>query len=226
MAYARALQYWVEKFRVPALLDYCPWAMSVVELMQSMKKHIIFYKQDVLWGLGRIVPETANWDPEVPQGHPITQATITDIGGMGSNSGRHIAHGTNLLIFRPPPEEETLPVESIALPTVDNVGHTPPGLVNPLLERDAMILSTVPTPALVVELTSPIIPPDQTEEERQYVLVVTASVRRLNLQSTGVILRDMGPLWLEEWPSRIPRWQQFSLDPFKEEAWLVARAPL
>ena len=189
MAYTQALQYWVEKFRASDHPD-CPLAMSVVELMQSVKKHVVFYKWDLLQGLGRIAPETVNWDPADPKGHPITQATITDVGGMGSNSGRHIVHGTTPSIFGPLPEEETPPVESIALPTADNVGHTPPGLANPPLERDAIVLSTMPTTASVVELTSPIILPDQTEEERWYVLVVTASVRRLNLESTRVVLRD------------------------------------
>ena len=42
-----------------------------------------------------------------------------------------------------------------------------------------------------VELTSPITPPEWTEEEKQYVLVVTASIRRLNLERTGVVLGDM-----------------------------------
>ena len=46
----------------------------------------------------------------------------------------------------------------------------------------------VPTTAPVVELTSPIVPSDQTEEERWYMLVVTASVRRLNLEATRVVL--------------------------------------
>ena len=106
---------------------------------------------------------------------------------MGSNSGRHLVHGGTPSIFGPLPEEETPPVTSIALPTVDNVGHTPPGLVNPPPEGDATVLSTIPTTALVVKLTSPIVPPYQTEEERQYLLVVTALIRRLNLESTGVI---------------------------------------
>ena len=53
------------------------------------------------------------------------------------------------------------------------------------------ITQLVPTTASVAELTSPIILSDQTEEERWYVLVVTASVGRLNLEATGVILRDM-----------------------------------
>ena len=191
MAYVQALQYWVEKFRPPAHPDVCPLTMSVIELMQSVKEHVVFYKWDILQGLGRIAPKTANWDPAVPQGHPIIQATITDIRGMGSNSGRHLAHGATPLIFGPLPEEETPPVESIASPTVHNVGYTPPGLVNPLLERDATVFSTIPTTASVVELTSPIILPDQTEEERWYMLVVTALIRRLNLESTGVILGDM-----------------------------------
>ena len=43
----------------------------------------------------------------------------------------------------------------------------------------------------MVKLTSPSILSDQTEEERQYMLVVTASVRRLNFEATRVILGDM-----------------------------------
>ena len=45
-----------------------------------------------------------------------------------------------------------------------------------------------------VSMTSPITLPDQTEEERQYVLVVTTSIRRLNLEMTGVILGDMATI--------------------------------
>ena len=41
-----------------------------------------------------------------------------------------------------------------------------------------------------VNMTSPITPPNQTEEERWYVLVVTTLIRRLNLEMTGVTLRD------------------------------------
>ena len=41
-----------------------------------------------------------------------------------------------------------------------------------------------------VELTSPIASPNQTEEEKWYVLVVTASIRSLNLEMTSVILGD------------------------------------
>ena len=40
-------------------------------------------------------------------------------------------------------------------------------------------------------MTSPIVPPNQTEEEKQYVLVVTTSVRSLNWEMTSVILGDM-----------------------------------
>ena len=41
-----------------------------------------------------------------------------------------------------------------------------------------------------VELTRPIIPLDRMEEENQYVLVVTALVRQLNLETTGVVIRE------------------------------------
>ena len=42
-----------------------------------------------------------------------------------------------------------------------------------------------------VMLTSPIAQPNWTEEEMWYVLVVTTSIRSLNMEMTGVILRDM-----------------------------------
>ena len=101
------LQYWAEKFRLPAHPDYHPLVMSIMKLMQSVKKHVVFYKRDILWGLGRIASKSANWDPAVVQGHPITQATVTDVRGTGSNSGRHIAHGTTPSIFRPLHKDET-----------------------------------------------------------------------------------------------------------------------
>ena len=44
MAYGQVLQYWAEKFRLPGHPDYWPLAMSIMELMQSVKEHFIFYK--------------------------------------------------------------------------------------------------------------------------------------------------------------------------------------
>ena len=106
-------------------------------------------------------------------------------------------------------------VEPIALPTEADVGHTLPGPADTLPERDAMAPSTeleveapkdlligqatspikvgtqvLPTTGLVVKLASPLAPFDQAEGERWYMLVVTASVRRLHLEATGVILGD------------------------------------
>ena len=42
----------------------------------------------------------------------------------------------------------------------------------------------------VVKLTSPIVPPDWTEEEKWYILVVTTLVKSLNLETTSVMLGD------------------------------------
>ena len=50
MAYTQALQYWVEKFRPPAHPDFCPLVMSIMELMESVKEHVIFSKWDIIWG--------------------------------------------------------------------------------------------------------------------------------------------------------------------------------
>ena len=43
----------------------------------------------------------------------------------------------------------------------------------------------------VVELTRPIALLDKMEEENQCVLVMTALIRQLNLETTGVVLREM-----------------------------------
>ena len=52
-------------------------------------------------------------------------------------------------------------------------------------------LSSASATASGVKLTSPITPPNWKEVEKQYVLVVTTSVRSLNLEMTGVVLGDM-----------------------------------
>ena len=54
VAYAWGLQYWVERLNPPADLDFWPLARSVLELKERVKEHIIFSKQDVIQGLGRI----------------------------------------------------------------------------------------------------------------------------------------------------------------------------
>ena len=41
-----------------------------------------------------------------------------------------------------------------------------------------------------VELTGPITPPDRTEEENQYVLVITASIWQLNFETADVDLGE------------------------------------
>ena len=41
-----------------------------------------------------------------------------------------------------------------------------------------------------VELTRPITPPDRKAEENQYILVITASIRQLNLEAADVHLRE------------------------------------
>ena len=64
-----------------------------------------------------------------------------------------------------------------------------------VIGQDASLIEaatqTASTTTSVVQLTSPINPPDWTEEEKWYILVVTASVRSLNLEMTSVVLRDM-----------------------------------
>ena len=66
VAYTQRLQYWAEKFNLPASLDFCPLVRSILELKESVKEHIIFSKQDIIQGLGRIDPGSVNWWPNPP----------------------------------------------------------------------------------------------------------------------------------------------------------------
>ena len=49
----------------------------------------------------------------------------------------------------------------------------------------------IPTTGSVVKLANPLTPSDKAEEERWCMLIVTASMGRLNLEATGVTLSDM-----------------------------------
>ena len=118
--------------------------------------------------------------------------------------------------FRYPPKEETPPAELITSPTEVDGKHTPPGPAETPPGRDAMVLliesdveiqkdlptscaispievgtQVVPITRSVVKLASPLTPSDKAEEERQCMLIVTASMGRLNLEATGVTLGDM-----------------------------------
>ena len=115
MAYAQVLQYCAEKVRLPTFLDYHPLVMSIVKLMQQVKGHITFYKQDVFQNLGRITLESVSQDTVIPQGDPITLPPSTDVGGMESNSTEnwgHMApppHYSNIHLRRRPHQLNPLP---------------------------------------------------------------------------------------------------------------------
>ena len=62
IAYARALQYCVEKFNLPRSADLCPLVGSIVELREAMQEHVTFIHWDVVQGLGAIhLGSTSQW---------------------------------------------------------------------------------------------------------------------------------------------------------------------
>ena len=71
MAYAQGLQYWAERLNPPVDLDFCPLARSVLELRERVKEHIIFTKQDIIQGLGRINPGATSQWPKLALGEQI-----------------------------------------------------------------------------------------------------------------------------------------------------------
>ena len=62
VAYARGLQYWVEKLNPPRRLDLCPLAGSVVELRETVQEYVTFDHWDVVQGLEVIhLGSTSQW---------------------------------------------------------------------------------------------------------------------------------------------------------------------
>ena len=60
VAYARGLQYWVEKL-IP--LDFCPLLGSAIELREVVREHVVFTNWDLLQDLGRVNPGAMNQWP-------------------------------------------------------------------------------------------------------------------------------------------------------------------
>ena len=112
------------------------------------------------------------------------QSTMSGTGSVESNlAGVWETQGTTHSSFGSLPERGDTTVPSTKLWMEDW-----------LIGQDASPIEaatqTASTTTLVVELTSPIVPPNWTEEEKQYVLIVTTSVRSLNLETTAVVLGD------------------------------------
>ena len=61
IAYARGLQYWVEKLNLPRSPDLPPLAGSVVELMEMVQEYVTFDHWDVIQGLGAIQLGSTSW---------------------------------------------------------------------------------------------------------------------------------------------------------------------
>ena len=169
VAYAQGLQYWAERCNLPVDPDFHPLARGVLELRERVKEQIFFSKQDVIQGLERIDPGTTSWWP---------QPTPTDLGRVDLGpAGAQEMHVTT--------SERMYTMVPLTRLQVDD---QPIGQDSSLIEAATQTSSTTMSG---VELTSPIAPPDRAEEEKQYVLVMTTSIRRLNLDMTGVILSDM-----------------------------------
>ena len=74
------------------------------------------------------------------------------------------------------------------------VPPTKPQMEDQLIGQDTSFVEVVTQASSAtmsrVSMTSPITPHSEMEEKRQYMVVVTTLIRRLNLEMTGVILGD------------------------------------
>ena len=138
------------------------------------KEHVVFSKKGVIQGLGRInLRNTSQW----PQ---TTQPTTTEVGiQVMLEPGRHAS-------LHPHHLDPSL--------RGDTHGSPNQALNGRLTGQDASFIEVATQAASAttsgVNMTSPITPPNHMEEERWYMLVATTLIRRLNLETTGVVLGD------------------------------------
>ena len=64
VAYARGLHYWAGRLNPPVDPDFYPLVRSGLKLRERVKEHIIFTKQDIIQGLGRINPGATSHLPQ------------------------------------------------------------------------------------------------------------------------------------------------------------------
>ena len=117
MAYARALQYWAEKVKLPMLDNYCPLAMSILELRWQVGEHIAFSKWDVLCGLEDAIPEARSQGTKALPEDAITPPATTNIEGVEPQP--MTTQGTDNTILAEPATssaETNLPAAAVVLP--------------------------------------------------------------------------------------------------------------
>ena len=101
------------------------------------------------------------------------------------------------------PFTQPTPIKPIPLPAMADVDHMPSGPTD-ASSPIGMVAQIIPT-GPVVKLAGPLILSDQTKEERWYVQIVPASVRELNLETTGVILGETVTTSVEGFASKNPQ---------------------
>ena len=184
--------------------------MSVVELKQHVEGHITFSKQDVFQNLGSTTPEVESQNMGIPQGDPITLPTIANVRDT-EPSPTEVEGTDNTTPSSPrcPPKGETPLAEPATSPAKADVKDTLPSPAETPHGEDTMVLlagadintpkdlptakvetQVVLTTRLVVELTGPLTPSNQAEEDRWCVLTVTTSMGKLNLEATRVTPGD------------------------------------
>ena len=88
------------------------------------------------------------------------------------------------------PTDAPLEMGAMPLPAKPEVETSQGMLTSQATSPTRTVAQIAPTTGSMVKQTGPLIPSHQTEDKRWYVLIVTASVRRLNLGVTWVILRE------------------------------------
>ena len=181
VAYAQGLQYWAEKLNLPENPDFCLLARSITQLREMVEEHIVFTDWNIFQDLERVDPGAiSQWPQTSSSGLGRMEPPLDNQPGE-QNICFMEAHGNSPRRFEPPSQFPRSEARSswgkiILHPLPQNASL---GMCSSLAMTD-------------VELTRHITPPDRTEEENWYALVITTSIRQLNLGTACFFLLPEG----------------------------------
>ena len=135
LAYAWALQYWVEKVRLLMPGDYCPLMMSIMELKWWVEGHITFSKQDIFYNLESTAPEARAGMQRSHKRVPLPHMPLLTLEAWSPHSTETLGADDTILVSpgctprdeTPPAEPTILPAEANAEDTLPDSAETPPG---------------------------------------------------------------------------------------------------
>ena len=111
IAYARSLQYWVEKQSLPRSRNLHTLAESVVELQEAVNEYVIFNYRDIIRDLGATHNASPTHEPHTPIfSHMLSSPSEEQVRGATTHASSTVTKGIrpNILLHQPEQRGKTL----------------------------------------------------------------------------------------------------------------------